>query len=105
MGGLETAVTDKTTNVLLEAAWWDPVTIRRTARRLGMHTDASHRFERGTDLDAIPGALNLAARLLVEAAGGTVAPGFLDAHGNHVPRPPDGLASFAPAPALGRRAA
>lgn len=81
MGGLATAVTDQTTNVLLEAAWWDPVTIRRTARRLGMHTDASHRFERGTDLDAIPGALKLAARLLVEG-GGTVAPGFLDAHGN-----------------------
>lgn len=82
MGGLATAVTDRTTNVLLEAAWWDPVTIRRTARRLGMHTDASHRFERGTDLGAIPGALNLAARLLVEGAGGTAAPGFLDAHGN-----------------------
>ena len=81
MGGLATAVTDRTTNVLLEAAWWDPVTIRRTARRLGMHTDASHRFERGTDLDAIPGALSLAARLLVEG-GGTAAPGFLDAHGN-----------------------
>ena len=81
MGGLATAVTAATTNVLLEAAWWDPVTIRRTARRLGMHTDASHRFERGTDLDAIPGALNLAARLLVEG-GGTVAPGFLDVHGN-----------------------
>jgi phenylalanyl-tRNA synthetase beta chain len=84
MGGLETAVTDGTRNVLLEAAWWDPVTIRRTARRLGMHTDASHRFERGTDFEAIPGALNLAARLLVESAGGTIAPGLLDAHGNLV---------------------
>jgi phenylalanyl-tRNA synthetase beta chain len=82
MGGLDTAVTEKTTNVLLEAAWWDPVTIRKTARRLGIHTDASHRFERGTDLEAIAGALNLAARLLVESAGGTVAPGFLDAHGS-----------------------
>jgi len=82
MGGLGAAVTETTTNVLLEAAWWDPVTVRRTARRLGMHTDASHRFERGTDIDAIPGALNLAARLVLEAAGGTVAPGFLDAHGN-----------------------
>lgn len=81
MGGLDTAVTEKTTNVLLEAAWWDPVTVRRTARRLGMHTDASHRFERGADIDAIPGALNLAARLIVEAVGGAVAPGFLDAHG------------------------
>jgi phenylalanyl-tRNA synthetase beta chain len=81
MGGLETAVTPSTRNVLLEAAWWDPVTIRRTARRLGVHTDASHRFERGADVDAIRGALNLAARLVKEAAGGTVAPGFLEAHG------------------------
>jgi phenylalanyl-tRNA synthetase beta chain len=81
MGGLDTAVTPETRNVLLEAAWWDPVTVRRTARRLGMHTDASHRFERGADIDAIPGALALAARLLSEAAGGTVAPELLDAHG------------------------
>src|SRR6185312_16341054 len=69
MGGLDTAVTASTKNVLLEAAWWDPVTVRRTARRLGMHTDASHRFERGADPEAIPGALNLAARLLLDAAG------------------------------------
>ncbi len=81
MGGLDTAVTPRTKNVLLEAAWWDPVTIRKTARRLGMHTDASHRFERGADHDAIPASLALAARLLVESAGGTVAPELLDAHG------------------------
>ncbi len=81
MGGFDTAVSDGTTNVLLEAAWWDPATIRRTARRLAIHTDASHRFERSADIDAIPGALNLAARLLMEAAGGTVAPGLLDVHG------------------------
>ena len=82
MGGLDTAVGPQTRNVLLEAAWWDPATVRRTARRLGMHTDASHRFERGADLDAIPGALSLAARLIVGSAGGAVAPGLLDAHGN-----------------------
>ena len=81
MGGLDTAVTPQTKNVLLEAAWWDPVTVRRTARRLGMHTDASHRFERGSDIEAIPDALAYAARLLVESADGTMAPGFLDAHG------------------------
>ena len=81
MGGLHTAVTSSTRNVLLEAAWWDPVTVRRTARRLGMHTDASHRFERGADIDAIPGALAYAAKLLLESAGGRIAPGFLDAHG------------------------
>ncbi|HMA18309.1 MAG TPA: phenylalanine--tRNA ligase subunit beta, partial [Thermoanaerobaculia bacterium] len=82
MGGLDTAVTERTTNVLLEAAWWDPVAIRRTSRRLGMHTDASHRFERGADQEAIPGALDLAARLLLEAAGGTLAPGWIDARGS-----------------------
>jgi phenylalanyl-tRNA synthetase beta chain len=82
MGGLDTAVGPQTRNVLLEAAWWDPASVRRTARRLGMHTDASHRFERGADLDAIPGALSLAARLIVGSAGGAVAPGLLDAHGN-----------------------
>ena len=82
MGGLDTAVGPQTRNVLLEGAWWDPATIRHTARRLGMHTDASHRFERSADIDAIPSALNLAARLIVESAGGSVAPGLLDAHGN-----------------------
>lgn len=81
MGGLETAVTERTRNVLIEGAWWDPVTIRRTARRLGMHTDASHRFERGADVEAIPGALRLAAHLILESAGGSVAPGLLDARG------------------------
>lgn len=81
MGGIDTAVTAGTTNVLLEAAWWDPVAIRRTSRRLGMHTDASHRFERGADPEAIPNSLDLAARLLLEAAGGTLAPGWIDARG------------------------
>lgn len=84
MGGLDTAVTASTRNVLLEAAWWDPVTIRRTSRRLGMHTDASHRFERGADPDAIPEALCLAANLILEAEGGrgaALAPGMIDARG------------------------
>ena len=81
IGGLETAVTGKTRNVLLEAAWWDPASIRRTARRLGLHTDASHRFERGADPEAIPEALDRAAVVLLEAAGGTLAPGWIDARG------------------------
>ncbi len=86
MGGRETAVTGQTRNVLLEAAWWDPITIRRTARRLGLHTDASHRFERGADAEAIPEALDRAAQIVLEAAGGTLAPGSLDARGE-VPKP------------------
>src|SRR5262249_40465869 len=81
MGGLETAVTESTRNVLLEAAWWDPVAIRRTSRRLGLHTDASHRFERGADPEAPLEALDHAARLLLESGGGTLAPGQIDARG------------------------
>jgi phenylalanyl-tRNA synthetase beta chain len=81
MGGLDTAVTEKTRNVLLEAAWWDPAAIRRTSRRLGLHTDASHRFERGADPEAPPEALDRASRLLLESAGGTLAPGQIDARG------------------------
>lgn len=82
MGGIDTSVSASTKNVLLEAAWWDPVAIRRTSRRLGMHTDASHRFERGADPEAIPEALDLAASLLLEAAGGTLAPGTIDVRGS-----------------------
>ncbi|HEX7252733.1 MAG TPA: phenylalanine--tRNA ligase subunit beta [Thermoanaerobaculia bacterium] len=81
MGGLETSVTPATKNVLLEAAWWDPAAIRRTSRRLGLHTDASHRFERGADPEAIPEALDRAARILMDAAGGALAPGRIDARG------------------------
>jgi phenylalanyl-tRNA synthetase beta chain len=85
MGGLETSVTEKTKNVLLEAAWWDPVAIRRTSRRLGIHTDASHRFERGADPEAIPAGLNRAARIILESAGGSLASGMVDTRGQSEP--------------------
>ncbi len=49
MGGFDTMITEKTRNVLIESAWWDPVTVRKMSRRHGLHTDASHRFERGAD--------------------------------------------------------
>jgi phenylalanyl-tRNA synthetase beta chain len=81
MGGLAAAVTASTKDVLLEAAWWDPAAIRRTSRRLGMHTDASHRFERGADPESIPEALDRAAAILLESAGGVLAPGSIDARG------------------------
>jgi phenylalanyl-tRNA synthetase beta chain len=81
MGGLDTAVTASTKNVLLEAAWWDPPSIRRTSRRMGLHTDASHRFERGADPEAIPQALDRAAEILLSSAGGTLASGWIDARG------------------------
>ena len=79
LGGAESAIQPgKTKNVLLEAAWWDPVSIRRTARRHGLHTDASHRYERGADIDAIPEGLALAASLILERAGGELAEGMID---------------------------
>ena len=81
MGGLSHAVTPATKNVLLEAAWWDPASIRKTARRLDLHTDASHRFERGADPEAIPDALARAAAILLEASGCVLAPGTIDARG------------------------
>jgi len=52
MGGFDTMITDKTRNILVESAWWDPLTVRKMSRRHGLHTDASHRFERGADFES-----------------------------------------------------
>jgi phenylalanyl-tRNA synthetase beta chain len=78
MGGLATAISEKTTRILLESAHFHAGAVRKTARSLGMHTDASHRFERGTDSEATVDGLNRAARLIVADCGGTVAKGVLD---------------------------
>lgn len=72
MGGYETMITEKTKNVLIESAWFDPASIRKTSKRLGMHTDASHRFERGADYGATPLACARVAELVVQTAGGQV---------------------------------
>jgi phenylalanyl-tRNA synthetase beta chain len=69
MGGWDTMITPSTTNVLVEAAWFDPVAVRRTARRHGLHTDASHRFERGADFNAAPVASALVASILLASGG------------------------------------
>lgn len=71
MGGEETGVTEATTNVLLEAAWFTPSNIRRTSRRLGLSSDSSYRFERGIDPQQVAGASELATKLILEIAGGT----------------------------------
>src|SRR5437660_1353702 len=70
MGGFDTMITDKTRNILIESAWFDPVAVRKTAKRLGMHTDASHRFERGADYGATPLACALVAQRIIESGGG-----------------------------------
>src|SRR5579883_40821 len=87
MGGFDTMITEKTKNVLIESAWFDPATVRRTARRLGMHTDASHRFERGADYGITPTAANRVAQLIVETAGGHVEGDLIDTIGRKIERP------------------
>ncbi len=77
MGGLETEVTGETSDVLIESAHFDRTTVRRGARALGLHTDASHRFERGADPSACLPAANRVAQLLAEIAGGRVLQGAL----------------------------
>ncbi len=86
MGGADTGITDATREVLIEAAWFLPGSVRQTSRRLGMATDASHRFERGADPDAVAAAQEMAVRLLADLAGGTPAPGMLDVHPTPVVR-------------------
>ena len=84
MGGASTEISDGTGAVLLEAAWWDPMTIARTARRLGLRSEASARFERGTDPDIIPLALDRFSELAA-ALGATTATGMVDATGHRPP--------------------
>ena len=78
MGGADSEIVQATTRVLLESAHFAPVAVRRTSRRLGLHTDASHRFERGTDPGITLAAALRAAGLIQESAGGSLAGGHID---------------------------
>jgi phenylalanyl-tRNA synthetase beta chain len=78
MGGLDTEIRDETRHVLIECAYFDPRSIRRTSRRLGLHTDSSHRFERGVDPEAVPEVLASAASLIAELGGGAAATTAID---------------------------
>ncbi len=80
MGGGNSEISDATADILLESAYFAPSAIRRTARRLGMHTEASHRFERGADVSILPSALDRAASLIAELSGGRVAVGTIDVY-------------------------
>ncbi len=85
MGGADSEVTEGTRTVLLECAYFNPTSIRRTAKALGMHTEASHRFERGADPEGPISAIGRAIELMREVAGGTVARGIADEYPNRVP--------------------
>ncbi|WP_260735055.1 phenylalanine--tRNA ligase subunit beta [Tunturiibacter lichenicola] len=69
MGGWDSMITPETKNILVEAAWFDQATVRRSSRRHGLHTDASHRFERGADFNAAPVANALVTQLILQAGG------------------------------------
>lgn len=79
MGGADSEVGDKTRHILLESAHFDPRTVRAGARKLGMKTDASHRFERGADPEGPLYAARRAAAMLAEIAGGRVLGGHVEA--------------------------
>jgi len=78
MGGAETEVTDNTTNLLIESAYFNPVSIRKTSKNIGLSTEASYRFERGTDWKGQVWACERCARLLQELAGGKVVGELID---------------------------
>ncbi len=80
MGGATSEVTDSTTRVLLECATFHPPAVRRTSKRHALHTESSHRFERGTDVGAVPKVADRAAQLIAELGGGTVLPGIVDVY-------------------------
>lgn len=87
-GGLNSGIQENTTNVLLEAAYFQPVSVRKTARRHGLSTDASFRFERGIDIDMVPYALKRAARLIQEVAGGKIGMNVVDIYPNRMQKRP-----------------
>ncbi len=84
-GGVRSGVTESTKNIFLESACFDPVTIRQTARFHGLQTDASFRFERGTDIGITPYALKRAALMIKEIAGGEIASEIVDVYPRPVP--------------------
>lgn len=84
-GGEDSGISDATTDVLLEAAYFTPVHIRQTSKVLSLSTEASYRYERGTDPEIVPLASNRAAKLMAELAGGTVLRDLVDVY----PRKPE----------------
>lgn len=83
-GGIKSGVTAATKNIFLESAHFNPVSIRKTSKRHGLQTDASFRFERGTDPNITPWALKRAALLMKEYAGGQITSDIIDIYPNKI---------------------
>jgi phenylalanyl-tRNA synthetase beta chain len=105
MGGSTSEVSDKTRDIFLEVAYFDPATVRRTRRALQLSTDASYRFERGIDIEGVPRALERAAQLLIAVAGGSVSGSPVDLYPAPKPAPTISLASARVARLLGEAVA
>ena len=88
MGGFDTMITNQTRNILIESAWFDPVAIRKSSRRHGLHTDASHRFERGADFGATSLACARVAQRILQSGGGNLEGGEIDVVARHLDQAP-----------------
>jgi phenylalanyl-tRNA synthetase beta chain len=88
MGGFDTMITDTTKNILIESAWWDPIMVRKMARRHGIHTDASHRFERGADFESTVLSVNRVAELILTSGGGGLYGEVVDVIARHIDQAP-----------------
>jgi phenylalanyl-tRNA synthetase beta chain len=78
MGGYDPMITEKTRNIVIESAWWDPGIVRKMSRRHGLHTDASHRFERGADFESTVSSCDRVAELILQSGGGELLGGVVD---------------------------
>jgi phenylalanyl-tRNA synthetase beta chain len=88
MGGFDTMITNTTKNILIESAWWDPGTVRKMSRRHGIHTDASHRFERGADFESTVLSCDLVAKIILESGGGELVGGAIDVFSRQMDQAP-----------------
>jgi phenylalanyl-tRNA synthetase beta chain len=91
MGGFDTMITDKTRNILIESAWWDPVTVRKMSRRHGLHTDASHRFERGADYESTALSCDRVAELILQSGAGELVGDLVDVIARQIDQAPVAL--------------
>ena len=87
MGGEESEISPSTNAVMLESAWFEPIGVRRTSKRHGLHTEASHRFERGADIEMARRAIDRTASMIAELGGGHILEGVVDVYPERRLRP------------------
>src|SRR5580698_9460675 len=88
MGGYDTMITEKTRNIVIESAWWDPGIVRKMSRRHGLHTDASHRFERGADFESTVSSCDRVAQMILESGGGELIGNIVDVVSKRIDQAP-----------------